>query len=402
MEERASISRFWTDNANLGLATVVAGLFNTLYSLILGHALGPKNYGWVAALNSLVSLFLLPLPVIGLAAIRWGKPEGKKNRLATITWGLGGGIFLLAVTLSGVLGRGLHLPSTLIGIFAVSVIFNFAYTLYVGYLERARRYRLVGVLLAASSVLGVLAVAAAVTVGRSHPIIWLGVFQATLLALLFYWARRAARDLPPVPPTRLRTRVLATTLGVGTLQSLWGLSDSLWAKANLNAHDAGIYTGLVTIGQAVPFAVASVATVMLTAVLDEPERRRYFFLRTLLAALALDGAFLTILTIAPGTIVRLALGTAFLPMTPLIRHYGEAMAALALVGVLATYGVAVGAYGAMVGATVGTAVWVVALGYAHTMAGLVARTRTAMLLTLILTAVGLWWERGRRRGRPDS
>ncbi|NMP22343.1 hypothetical protein [Sulfobacillus harzensis] len=397
MEERASIWRFWADNANLGLATVVAGLFNTLFSLILAHALGPKDYGWVAALNSLVSLFLLPLPVIGLAAIRWGKPAAGRSGLVVATWALGGGIFLLAAALSPVLGRGLELPSSLITLFSLSVLFNFGYVLYIGYLERARRYRLVGVMVVLSSVLGVAAVALAVTAGRAHPIFWLGALQAAGLAVLLWLARRSADTLPPVPPSRISSRILATTLGVGTLQSLWGLADSLWAKANLHAHAAGIYTGLVTVGQAVPFVVSSLATVMLTAVLEEPARRRYFLARTLVAALALDGIFLSILALMPKTIVRLALGSAFLPMTPLIQHYGDAMAALALVSVLATYGVAVGAYGAMIGAALGTGFWIVSLGYAHAMASLVSRTLESMVLTLGLTGMGLLVDQKGRR-----
>ncbi len=381
--QQTGTRRFWSDNAALGLATLVAGLFNTLYSLFLAHALGPFDYGRVAALNNVVGLFLLPLPIIGLVAIRVGRQPGQRWLVAG-TLGLGGSLFLAAVLLSASLGRNLHLPARLIVLYTVTVVFNFGYALYMGFLERSRHYRLVGALLVASSGLGVLCVLLAVTVGRPHPLAWLGVLQAVAVAALFLGARHYGESLPAAPPRRLTSTIVATTLGVGTLQAFWGFSDSLWAKAHLNGVDAGLYTGLTTIGQALPFVVSSLATVMLTAILDEPQERFKYLSRTLLATLAVAGLFLGVLALFPTLLVRLALGPAFLPMSPLIQRYSDAMAALSLVVVMTTYGVAVGAYSTMVGAALGTLIWILALIPAHTMSMLVNRTLGAMLLTLVL------------------
>lgn len=392
--------RFWTDNAALGLATVVAGLFNSAYSILLAHALGPDNYGRIGALNNLVSLFLLPLPIVGLAAIRVGRQRERQRPLAMGSLGLGAVIFLAVVALSPLMGRRFGLSPALIILFASTVVLNFGYALYIGFLKRARRYGMVGLLLVLASASSVAGVVVAVTVGRAHPLVWMGVLQGVAVILLFVYTRSLAESVPVLEPVRLRPEVVATTLGVGTLQALWGFSDVLVAKANLSVTAAGLYTGLSTIGQSLPFFVASLATVMLTAVLDEPRRRRGYLARTLLASVGLAAIFIGVLLLFPVPVVRLALGGAFVPMTPLIQHYSDAMAAMAMVLVLTTYGVAVGTYRTMVAAALGTLFWLVWILHAHSMEALVNRTLDSMAATLAVVAVVFW--AGRDASRPPS
>lgn len=382
--------RFWSDNAFLGVATLIAGIFNTVYSILLAHALGPIDYGRVVALNNMVSLLLLPLPVVGLMAIRLGKqPNMKWVEWAALS--LGGLMFLIAILLSGIGARTFHVHRDLIVLFSVTVLFNFGYALYIGFIERARRYDLVGLLLVLSSGLSVVAVALTVTLGRQHPLFWLGVTQCLAFVVVFVTAQRKSHRTPSLTQSVLGRRVLATTLGVGSLQAFWGLTDSLWAKAHLSQVHAGLYTGLATIGQSLPFLVSSLAVVMLTAILDDPQNRRRYLGRTMLITLGLIALFIAVLSSYPETVVRLALGAAFVPMVFLIERYSEAMSALALVMVLTTYGVAVGALRAMVAAVLGTLFWMVWLASAYTMSALVQRTLIAMVLTLGLIVLSFLW-----------
>ncbi len=396
---RLDSKRFWTDNAALGLATIVAGLFNSAYSVLLAHALGPRSYGWIGALNNLVSLFLLPLPIIGLGAIRLGK-QARQGWLAAATLAMGLVVFGIATAFSGQMSRAFAVPQDLIILFAAGTILNFTYALYVGFLKRARRYGMVGFLLVMGSFLAVVAVAGSVTFGRGAPIAWLGILQLSAVALMFVLVLWASRSLPLIPPTRLEPAVVATTLGVGTLQAIWGITDVLFAKARLSALDAGFYTGLSTIGQALPFLVSSLATVMLTAILDAPERRRYYLGRTMAASVGTAAVFMAILLAFPTEVVRLALGEAFVPMSQYVQTYTLAMTALALILVLTTYGVAVGAYLPMVGAAIGTGAWVYLLAGSHSMAMLVNRTAAAMGGTLGLVVLVFLFNR--KKGRPPE
>jgi O-antigen/teichoic acid export membrane protein len=227
----------------------------------------------------------------------------------------------------------------------------------------------------------------AITVGRAHPLTWLGVWQIVSLVGLFLTTRRLSHNIPVLPPGRLSGPVIATTLGVGTLQALWGFSDVLFAKASLPVVQAGWYTGLSTIGQALPFIVGSLSTVMLTAVLDDPRRRRGYLTRTLIATAILSVLFLGVLFLFPVPLVRLSLGSAFIPLSPYIQRYSDAMACMALVLVMTTYGVALGSYRTMTVAALGTGIWLVSLSGAHTMAALVNRTLVSMLGTLVLVGV---------------
>ncbi|MCY0880197.1 MAG: hypothetical protein OWU84_14825 [Firmicutes bacterium] len=396
IEPGRGMGRFWSDNAALGAATVATGVLNTAYALVLAHRLGPSVYGQIGALNNLVSLFLLPMPVVGLVAIR----RGHRASDAALSWGvlgLGFGVFGLATLLSRQLGLAFHLAPDWVVLYAASVVFNFAYALYVGFLERARRYRLVGGLIVLASVLGVLAAVVAVTLGRRHPVIWLGWGQVVVVLGGCALAWGLSRHLPDVGGEPLDTRKMITTLGVGTLQSLWGLTDTLVAKAELTTRTAGLYTGLSTIGQGLPYLVSSLATVMLTASLDDPPRRARYLARTLAATGILVGAYVGTLAAFPQVIVRLTLGEAFLPLRPLLIRYGLAMAALSFIQVFTTYGVAVGAYDAMFAGAVGTGGWIALLLHARSMAQLVNRTSLAMTGTVVLVVGALvvrarsWW-----------
>jgi O-antigen/teichoic acid export membrane protein len=395
------IGRFWSDNAALGAATVITGLLNTAYSLLLAHSLGPGDYGQIGALNNVVSLFLLPLPVVGLVAIRVGR-RASAPQLSLGMVGLGLGVFGLAAAMSGRLGRAFHMAPILVTLYAASVIFNFSYALYIGFLERARRYRTVGAVLVLASVLGVASALLAVTGGRHHPVTWLGIFQAVAVLLLWLFVKRLAWDVPAAPVKPLERQVLVTTLGIGTLQSLWGLTDTLVAKAELSIHGAGLYTGLSTIGQGLPYLVSSLATVMLTASLDDPHHRAHYLGRTLLATGALATAYLGALAFFPQMVVRLTLGPQFLPLRSLLLRYGVAMAALSVTEVLTTYGVAVGAYEVMIAGAVGTGGWFILLLRAHAMHQLVNRTVLAMSGTTILVIMALVVSRRFHKGSSSA
>ncbi len=389
MDSLPTDQKFWSDNLLLGVATVVAGIFNMLYSVVLAHALGPQSYGKIVTLNNLVGLFLLPLPLVGLLAIRLGKRAQNRGLTYTVL-GMGLVMFCIAVVLRGSLAHIFHLPPALIVLYVASVIPNFGYALYIGFLERARSYAVVGILLAMASGLGVGAVSLAVSRGRPHPLVWAGVLQGALAVGMFLLSRWQSHKAPELKPSALAPTILVTTIGIGTLQALWGMSDSLLAKAHLSGLDAGLYTGIATVGQALPFVVSSVATVMLTAVLDDPGHPRPYLVRSLGVTAILAVGFLGVVYLIPRTVVVVFLGVHFISIVPLLVVYGGAMTALAFVIVLTTYGVAVGNWWSVIPAAAGTLLWIIWMLNSHQMGSLVVRTLWSMLLTLAGLVVTGW------------
>lgn len=389
MDSLSRDQKFWSDNLLLGIATVVAGIFNMLYSVVLAHALGPQSYGKIVTLNNLVGLFLLPLPLVGLLAIRLGK-RAQQNGLTYTVLGIGLAMFGAGVLLRGSLARIFHLAPALIVLYLVSVMPNFGYALYIGFLERARSYAVVGILLVVASGLGVGAMALAVSWGQPHPLIWAGVLQGALVFGMLFLARGQSHKVAELKPSTLAPAILVTTIGIGTLQALWGMSDSLLAKAHLSAFDAGLYTGIATVGQALPFVVSSVATVMLTAILDDPDHPRRYLARTLWVTGVLAVGFLGVVYLIPRVVVTVFLGVHFLPIAPLLTVYGLAMTALAFVIVLTTYGVAIGNWWSLIPAATGTLLWIFWMLSSDQMGSLVSRTFWSMLLILAGLFVTGW------------
>ncbi len=387
--------KFWTDNLVYGSATVTAGIFNWLYAILLAHGIGPARYGTVMTLNNVVAIMTLPASVVTLAATRRGKPAERLGRLHVRLGTAGILLWIFLAAASGILSRAFRISPELFLIFGLSAWPVVDYAANLGYLARARRYLWLGVLTAAGSALSVAAVLIATRGG--HVMAVLGILQAAGLWLLWVLSLAAVKRLPPAE--FVGGRPVALSAGVGIVQSLTALTDSVVAKAMLTPVSAGLYNGLATIGQAIPYGAGSLALVMFTAMLDQPREKDRWFHRTVLVYLALAGSAELIFWWDPRMIVEFALGPQFLPVVPWLAYYGLGMLALGLVVLFLTEAIA-RLWWSMLGLSVlGMALWVVLLVQGKSPAQLAHVTTLALAVWAVLSTALRWWllRRDRRR-----
>lgn len=379
-------ARFLSDNLQLGSATLLSGVFNYFYVVLLAHHLGPARYGDVTALNNLAGLFLLPAPVVGLWATRTGK--GSKGWTLE-SLGAGFVVWALAFILSAPLGAFFHVPGWDIVVFASGALWDFSWVINVGYLQRARRYGWVGILTAAGAALPVGAVYLALA--SRHVLLVLGLLQALGIVLLWALSVGMVQRLAPLAESSRPSRpVLTVTWGIGVVQAMMGLADGLLAKSRLGLVDAGLYNGLVTIGQTVPYLAASMATVMLTASLDRPEDSKRYLSWTLAAAGVLIAFFFIVVSFWPDRLIDMVLGPSFLSLRPWLTTYGAAMALMALLEIFLIYGVVEGLPGVLWVAATGLLLWVGWLLYAHHIGALVWSTLGSMAWMATATGLLVW------------
>lgn len=369
-------SKFWADNLAYGSATVVSGIFNWLYAILLAHGMGPARYGVVVTLNNIVAVVTLPASVVTLAATRRGRPFQKLLRIR-IWYGAAGGLLWLLMALSSTfLSSTFKISPPLFLIFGLATWPIIDYAANLGYLARARQYSWLGILTAAGSALSVGAVLAAVR--WREPVAALGIFQAMALWILWATSARVVKRLPVEPAPNRGS--IALSAGVGMAQSVMTLLDGVVAKARLGPVQAGYYNGLATVGQSLPFAAASLALVMLTAMLDRPGQRAKWLNWTLAIYLGLGIGIEGLFWRMPKTIVDWVLGGRFNTVSHWLVLYGLGMLALGLLMIYLAEAIARGWWELLALVIGGLALWMLMLIHAHGFPGLVHATALSLML----------------------
>ncbi|HBQ96008.1 MAG TPA: capsular biosynthesis protein, partial [Sulfobacillus sp.] len=105
----AKFKAFWEDNLIFGLATLLAGVFNYLYHVVLAHVLGPRQYGDLATFLNVTSFLVIPASVVTLIYTRVGKYR-RQNAYAqsVVLWAGGIGLWLSVWLLGKSLSRLFH------------------------------------------------------------------------------------------------------------------------------------------------------------------------------------------------------------------------------------------------------------------------------------------------------
>ena len=147
---------------------------------------------------------------------------------------------------------------------------------------------------------------------------------------------------------KLDTRRLAQTTSRVTLSmcalTILGFVDVVLVKHYFNAYDAGLYGVLSLTGKLIMFSVSFIPTVLLPKAVNKVmrgESARVALLQAAGATVALSCCALLIFFAAPGLIVHLLAGNAFVSVAPLIFTYGIAMSLLAATTLAATYNIGV-------------------------------------------------------------
>lgn len=369
-----------------GIASLLAGVFNYLYHVVLAHVLGPGDYGDLAAFLNVTALMMLPGPVVTLLYTRLGRRRpARAIRESWLLWLSGLGLWLLLALLSRPLGRILYVSPVLLIIFTLEIVPALALAANLGILQRVRWYFWVGLLTVLIATFRVVAAALAAFL-HVWPLATVGLLEGLAAFVAFGFSRRWAGRAPRVgePP---KAQVISGTAIVGVINVLLAITDGLLAKHFLVPIAAGQFNGLATIGHTVQFISASFGTVMLTSIIEDPSKRLRFLGLTTLVYAALAGIAETLFMTRATWVIMTVLGAGFRPDAQWLPYYGWGMIALGFINIAMLYSVARKRWEAITTTGLGLIVWVIRLSHSHTIGEFVRSTTTTLVAALLATVV---------------
>lgn len=351
------------------LSTLLVNAGNYCFNLLLGRLLGPALFADVSLIITLflfltfvtagfqqtATKFAASYSATGDDAQLWALRRWLNRR----SWGIGLLFALLVGGLAPFWQSFFHTTSPwLFVIFAVGLPFYFVQGIDRGLLQGQMRFGLL-----ATSYQAEMWVRLLVGLG----LVWLGwaaygAVLALTLSIIATWAvaaygLRQGRGITPANATfsaSERQALLAFALPVLLIEIsliLINNSDVLLVKRFFDSATAGQYAALALIGRIVFFGTWSVVITMFPLVAQKAQRgepHRHLLWQSLGMVAGVSLVIVTATAVAPGLIIQLLFGAAYLPVAPLLWLYALATALFALANVLINYHLALGNRGGAV------------------------------------------------------
>ncbi len=314
-------NRYLFHNMLLLCTNVLAGIFAYLLHPFLGHVLGIQQYGQVAALIALTVVLTTPTQIISTVAAKYASSLSASGdhaqlndfirRLTVIFLVVGVVMTVVFLAGSGYVASFLNLNSPQ-GVIILGFIFiiEFVTPLNLGTIQGLESFGWFSTMTFLSAFLRLAFSIGFVLLGMGVNGVILGIVVSAVLAYLISF-------LPLLKVIR------GPRAATGSLRGLWSYSalaliaaggivalstiDTVLARHFLNAHDAGLYAALATIGKIVLFVTSSVSTVMFPKVValhknGRPHTREA--LQAILTVLLLSVVAEIPFVLAPGLITR--------------------------------------------------------------------------------------------------
>ena len=337
-------------------ALIVWNVSNYAFFLLAGRALGPDEFGLVAALLAVPVIMSVPCNALQYGVARSVATDPDPNEVYVRSWRtattVGALIILIAavgIALTEQISPSISAMALLLT--AVSVALLPPLFLSLGRLQGGERFLPYALTFSAWGVprplafLALAAVGLGVTgaIGASALAVAAAVFMGAWLA-----PPRATRKASPddAPWERFRSSLVPVTIGLSAVAVLVNL-DVIAAKLALDAKDAGHYSAAAVLGKAIIVVPQTLALVLLprvaTRTAEGIETSRQLALATLASLTAGVLGVATCLWLAE-PIMRIAFGEKFLPAADFLAPLVVGGTLLGLTLVLVTHHAARGQY----------------------------------------------------------
>lgn len=358
-------STFIRHNAIFFVGSIAIGALNYLYYPVLGRLLPPTSFGEVQTLFSLfaqatIFLSVLSLVTVNIIVNEQDSTQGSRVILELERLSLSLGFIGLIISILGgiTLQHFFNFSSAApFAILALALIASIPLTFRNAYLRGKQKFGLVswaGVIGAAGdlvfSVIFVLG-----HTGTTGAIAGLVIAQivafafATVAAHRYGFMGRIRHHIARVPDLRLILPELkyALLVFIGSLGiTLFYSMDILLVKHYFDAHVAGLYAGISTVGRIIFFLTASIAQVLMSAVRisSTPTHNQQVLVKSFLLLLFIGGVAWIIFALAPRLVIRLLMGHKYLPYANLLPRFSLVLLIVSVLNLLVTYHLALRRY----------------------------------------------------------
>lgn len=345
-----------------GSAVMIIGsnLSNVLafvYHLIIGRLLNdPSLYGELAAVISLAAMFSAFFSFLSFVVVKFVSAAKDRNELtAVIAWFghvslyVGVGMFLLTLVFTPVFSNFLKIDAT--------ILILVPFFLFFGILSMALRSLLQGLMKFFQMALS-LNIEFFLRLALGVLFVWigmgvfgavLGIVAASLVGFLvtLYFLKDFTL-LKKVKEFKLGKTVIAYSLPAflfSFTSTSFLTADTLLAKHFIDAHSAGIYAALSTLGKIILYGTGPVAIVMFPMVSQRHARgQRYvsIFLLSILLALGMSAVVLAVYYFFPDLAITVLYGESFLEGKDYLIWFGLFAAVYSLASLISSFYMSVG------------------------------------------------------------
>lgn len=342
------------------VGTMIASVFSYLFNMLMGRYLGPKQYGEMAALMSLLMIISVTGGAILTVSMRYSselyaaqKPKALKRFFAVLTkyvYFISFALLIIALALSKPIANYFSISSLLpVAIAFASLIFGLVTMVNKGLLQGTQRFTAV-------SAIGVLEMVLRLTLGLI--LVRLG-FQVSGALLAIVLATAVSYFVTFIPiggifqkfnkskgvenhlfdkkeilkyswPALISSVLLAIALNV----------DIILVKHYFSPADAGVYAAISTIAKIILYITAPIITVMFPMVSEKTvsgDKHYKIFLFSILFVIIGGLLILGLYIIAPAKVISILYGHDYVSSYYLLPEVGMAMLLYSLVNLMANY-----------------------------------------------------------------
>ena len=348
------------------VGTIVGSVFSYLFNMLMGRQLGPKSYGEMTALLSLLSIISVFGGAILTVAMRYfsefqaeGDLRRMKKLLALMTrnvYFLSVGILLVLFALikpiSGYLLIDNYLP---VGIAFSCLVFGLVIMVNKGFLQGVQKF-------SATSTIGALETFLRLTLGLLLVYFGLGLNGAlsaiVLASAICYFVtffpiqsaiakmkigNRAKKSYGHFNKADVVKYLIPAALSSGFLALLLNL-DIILVKHYFSPADAGVYSAVSTIAKIILYATAPVISVMFPMISEKQvtgEKHFKIFFFSLFFVFFGSFIILGIYALAPAKIIQILYGKEYISLFYLLPEIGLAIVLYSVINLFVNYYLAI-------------------------------------------------------------
>jgi O-antigen/teichoic acid export membrane protein len=343
-------------------SSTIVNLFNYAFHFFMSRWLGVVDYGGLASIFAGLVIVSVPAAILTMVVVRYAaefkaladfeRLRKLGDRVLALTAIVGASAFVLCFALAQPIARYLNITDVR-AVAVAGIVLAIAIVLpgIRGIVQGAQDFKRLAISTALEACCKLVFGIAFVMAGLGLVGAILGYAAGALVSLLY--TTLVVRSYAPRTAIRLSVdvrRLMTTTRGVAlstfALTSM-SFADVLFVKHFFSPEQAGLYGAISLVGKVLLFVVGFVPTIVLpkaTARATSGQPTTPILAQAFAATCALSAVGLAVVGLAPGFVIKVMAGSAYLAATPYIFRYSIAMALLAAASLATTYKIGLGRF----------------------------------------------------------
>lgn len=335
------------------IGSIIAGLGNYLFNILMGRMLGPQDFGILVALISLIYIVSVPSNAINLVSSRYVaqyEAKGQSGMIASFitkanqkSFLLGLATLVIFILISPLITKYLNLPSVWPVItLGPLLLITFIIPVNIGGLRGLQKFSKMSFNTVLSVVLKILIAVGLVYLAFGVNGALLAIALSALIANFYvYFSLGISKERPPldIKLSQIFSYAKPVFLVSLCIAALYNM-DVILAKHFLDPTEAGYYAVLSLLGKIIFFATGSIIVVMFPLAVNKHSQGKshsQVLKNSIILILVISLIICGIYVLFPEHIVNLLFGTSYASVSVYLGWFGLVILLFSLINALAIY-----------------------------------------------------------------